>query len=141
MGQLKEKFAAAQALSVPKPPEPSQLAAAAKAKAESAANTAAGQAAPKPVEKPPVESPVVSTPPVQAVPPSAPKNLSLDDVKAKWSKRFADDFNYVSGDIEQVISLRQEVFNGSNDEVPLINIGRGHGILKRTSKTADDIDR
>lgn len=78
MGILKEKFAAAMALSIPKPPEPSQLASAAKAAAEQAASTAAGLCAPQQVVKPPVPQTVVPSPPTQDIPPSAPNDLTMD---------------------------------------------------------------
>lgn len=119
------------------------MAVAAKAKAESAANTAAGEGAPKPTEKPPVESPVVSTPPVQAVPPSAPKNLSMDEVRAKWSKRFADDFNYGEEDVAKTIDTQLKVFDGSNEEITKVSDSLVNPVtqLKRRTYSAEDVDR
>lgn len=85
---------------------------AAKNSASDAASTASGGAAPKPKDPDPIESPVIpspSTPPITT--PNKPE-LTWDEVKAKWSKRFADDYNYSEEDIAKCIDDYKTAFDG-----------------------------
>lgn len=111
-------------------------------------STAAGKPAPEPTEKPPVDPTVAAEPATQALPPSAPKELTLDEVKEKWSKRFADDYNYEPDKVKEAIDFRAEVFDGSNTEMTYIvpsALAKSFNYdsvstIKRKLYTADDIN-
>ena len=111
-GKMKDQFAAAQALATPQLPKPDLALNAAKNSASGAATAAAGASAPKPKAPDPVPStvtPSTSTPPISS--PIKPK-LTWDEVKAKWSKRFADDYNYSEEEVAKCIDYYKIAVDG-----------------------------
>lgn len=138
-GKLKEQFAAAQALATPQLPTPDEVLKAAKNSASYAASTASGGAAPKPKDPDPIESPVIpspSTPPITT--PNKPE-LTWDEVKAKWSKRFADDYNYSEEDIAKCIDDYKTAFDGE-EKIYLKNTLIDRVQIRSDKKTAIDCD-
>ena len=116
-GKMKDQFAAAQALATPQIPKPDQVLNAAKNSASSVATTAAGGAAPKPKEPDPIPSPVTPSPSTPPISTPVKPELTWDEVKAKWSKRFADDYDYDPEAIAKVVDHYKEIFDGSNKEI------------------------
>lgn len=138
-GKMRQQFAAAQALATPQLPTPDEALKAAKGAASEAASAAAGGAAPKPKDPDPIESPVIpspSTPPITT--PNKPK-LTWDEVKAKWSKRFADDYNYSEEDIAKCIDDYKTAFDGE-EKIYLKNTLTNRVQIKSDKKTAIDCD-
>ena len=138
-GKMKDQFAAAQALATPQLPKPDQALNAAKNSASDAATAAAGGSAPKPKEPDPVPSPVTpstSTPPISS--PVKPK-LTWDEVKVKWSKRFADDYNYSEEEVAKCIDDYKTAFDGE-EKIYLKNTLINRIQIKSDKRTATDCD-
>ena len=116
-GKMKDQFAAAQALATPQLPKPDQALNAAKNSASDAATAAAGGAAPKPKEPDPLPSPVTPSPSTPPISTPVKSELTWDEVKAKWVKRFHDDYNYKEEDIAKVVDHYREIYDGSNTQL------------------------
>ena len=139
-GKMKEQFAAAQALATPQLPTPDEALNAAKNSASDAATVAAGGAAPKPKEPDPLPSPVTpspSTPPISS--PVKPK-LTWDEVKAKWSKRFADDYNYSEEEIAKCIDDYKIAFDGEEKIYLKLTLLDKVAQIRSDKRTATDCD-
>lgn len=111
-GKLKEQFAAAQALATPQLPTPDEALKAAKDQASEAASIAAGGSAPKPQDENTVESPVTPSPSTPPIPTPNKPELTWDEVKEKWAKRFADDYDYDKSKIEKCIDDYKTAYDG-----------------------------
>ena len=116
-GKMKDQFAAAQALATPQLPKPDQALNAAKNSASGAATAAAGGAAPKPKEPDPLPSPVTPSPSTPPISTPVKSELTWDEVKVKWVKRFHDDYNYKEEDIAKVVDHYREIYDGSNTQL------------------------
>ena len=138
-GKMKDQFAAAQALATPQLPKPDQALNAAKNSASDAATAAAGGAAPKPKEPDPVPSPVTPSPSTPPISTPVKPELTWDEVKAKWSKRFADDYNYSEEEVAKCIDDYKTAFDGE-EKIYLKNTLINRIQIKSDKRTATDCD-
>lgn len=137
-GKMKEQFAAAQALATPQIPSPDEALEAAKSSASEAASITAGGSAPVPKEPDPVPSPVTPSPSTPPIPTPIQPELTWDEVKSKWSKRFHDDYNYKEEDIIKIVDHYKEIYDGSEKNLNIFALQENSndeyekvGILKR----------
>ena len=138
-GKMKDQFAAAQALATPQLPKPDQALNAAKNSVSGAATAAAGGSAPKPKEPDPVPSPVTPSPPTPPISSPVKPKLTWDEVKAKWSKRFADDYNYSQEEIAKCIDDYKTAFDGE-EKIYLKNTLINRVQIRSDKRTATDCD-